>query len=301
MGGGVSSGKRNALFLFPSPRALTIFARLMAAIPLEDNFTDIVGKAQRGLKLSDDVLAKGAGLRSEELLAVKGGEVNEAALRRLAGVLGLGADRLLALARKAYAPQPRSVPGLAQFNTAYEDMTVNSYLVWRPGGKTAVAFDTGADCGPMLECARSQGLGIELILLTHIHTDHIMALDRLKSATGAPARVSALEPTAGAEPFALPHVFEAGGVRIEARQTSGHAAGGITYVISGLDQPVAIVGDALFAGSMGGGLVSYADALANNRKQIFTLPDATVVCAGHGPLTTVGEEKRNNPFYPEFQ
>jgi glyoxylase-like metal-dependent hydrolase (beta-lactamase superfamily II) len=62
-----------------------------------------------------------------------------------------------------------------------------------------------------------------------------------------------------------------------------------------------VVGDAIFAGSMGGGLVSYADALANNRKSIFTLPDDTVICPGHGPLTTVGEEKQHNPFYPEFQ
>jgi glyoxylase-like metal-dependent hydrolase (beta-lactamase superfamily II) len=92
-----------------------------------------------------------------------------------------------------------------------------------------------------------------------------------------------------------------GGLQIEARQTSGHAAGGITYVVTGLAHPVAVVGDALFAGSMGGGMVSFPEALSTNRKQIFTLPDDTVVCAGHGPLTTVGEEKRHNPFYPEFQ
>lgn len=273
----------------------------MAAIPLEDTFADIVGKAQRGLKLSDEALAQSAGLAPEALRAVKGGEANEAALGKLAGPLGLGANRLVAMARKAYLPKPRALAGLAQFNTPYEDMTVNSYLAWKPGGRTAVAFDTGADCGPMLECARTHGLRIELILLTHIHPDHILALDKLKAATGAPARVSALEPTAGAEPFSLPQLFEAGGLRIEARLTSGHAAGGITYVLSGLEHPVAIVGDALFAGSMGGGLVSYPDALANNRMQIFTLPDDTVVGSGHGPLTTVGEEKRNNPFYPEFQ
>jgi len=61
------------------------------------------------------------------------------------------------------------------------------------------------------------------------------------------------------------------------------------------------VGDAIFAASMGGGAVSYEEALRTNRQQIFTLPDATVLCPGHGPLTTVGEQKRHNPFYPEFQ
>jgi glyoxylase-like metal-dependent hydrolase (beta-lactamase superfamily II) len=60
---------------------------------------------------------------------------------------------------------------------------------------------------------------------------------------------------------------------------------------------LAIVGDAIFAGSMGGGAVSYEEALRTNRQSIFTLPDNTVLCPGHGPLTTVGEEKRNNPFF----
>ena len=77
--------------------------------------------------------------------------------------------------------------------------------------------------------------------------------------------------------------------------------GGLTYVITGLARPVAIVGDALFAGSMGGGVVSYADALETNRREIFTLPDDTVICPGHGPMTSVAEEKHHNPFYPEFK
>lgn len=273
----------------------------MATIPLEDSFTDILGKTQRGLKLADDALAKSAGVTVGELERVKGGEVNELVLRKLAKALKLGPSALVDSARKAWAPEPRQIAGLAQFNTTYEDMTVNSYLAWHPQASEAVAFDTGADCGPMLEFAKAHGLRIKLILLTHIHPDHIADLDKLKAATGAPARVSNIEPTPGGEPFTLPQEFSAGGLRIEARLTAGHAAGGITYVISGLEKPVAVVGDALFAGSMGGGIVSFADALANNRRHIFTLPDDTIVCAGHGPLTTVGEEKRHNPFYPEFQ
>jgi glyoxylase-like metal-dependent hydrolase (beta-lactamase superfamily II) len=64
--------------------------------------------------------------------------------------------------------------------------------------------------------------------------------------------------------------------------------------------PVAIVGDAIFAGSMGGGMVSYEDALRTNRDKIMTLPDKTILCPGHGPITSVGEEKKYNPFFPEF-
>jgi len=80
---------------------------------------------------------------------------------------------------------------------------------------------------------------------------------------------------------------------------------GLTMVCSfttGSQQAVqGIVGDALFAGSMGGGLVSYDEALRTNRSGIFTFPDDTIICPGHGPLTTVGEEKQHNPFFPEFQ
>ena len=68
----------------------------------------------------------------------------------------------------------------------------------------------------------------------------------------------------------------------------------------GLSRTIAIVGDAIFAGSMGGGGVRTDDALKTNRESIFSLPDETVLCPGHGPLTTVGEQKRVNPFFPDL-
>ena len=71
----------------------------------------------------------------------------------------------------------------------------------------------------------------------------------------------------------------------------------MTYVVNGLSRKLAIVGDAIFAGSMGGGNVSYRDALQTNLDKILTLPDETIICPGHGPMTTVGEEKKHNPFF----
>ena len=168
---------------------------------------------------------------------------------------------------------------------------MNSYVVWDPASRAAVAFDTGADCSGMLALLAEKKLALKLILLTHTHGDHIFDLDRLKEKTGAPAFVSEHEPIDGAEPFAAGRSFEAGALRIETRLTWGHSKGGITYVITGLARPVAVVGDAVFAGSMGGGGVSYAAALHTNREQILTLPDDTILCPGHGPLTTVGEER----------
>ena len=273
----------------------------MPTIPLEDSYADILGKTQRGLKLSDDQLAAQAGISIADLARVKGGDVDEKLLLKLAGILNLGSAALLDSARKAWFPGSVEVAGLKQFNTVFEDMTVNAYLVWDAKSKQAVVFDTGADCSPVLQFAKANGLTVALILLTHTHTDHIIDLPRLKAETGAPAWVGAKENFPDAQAFTAGKTFKVGALTIESRQTSGHAAGGITYVIRGLERPVAIVGDALFAGSMGGGMISFAEALATNRLNLFTLPENTVVCAGHGPLTTIGEEKAHNPFYPEFQ
>lgn len=274
----------------------------MATIPLEDTFTDIVGKARRGLRLTDDAqLAAKTGVSAVDISKVTAGTPDEAILRKLAPALGLGAQALADSAAKKWYPPTQQLGGLQQFNTPYEDMTVNAYLAWDTISREAVAFDTGATCQPMLDFAKSKGLFIKLVLLTHTHGDHIADLAKITAATGAKAYVGELEPNPGAEPFPEGRVFKIGNLKIDTRLTTGHCVGGITYVISGLSRLIAVVGDAIFAGSMGGGGISYADALSNNRKKILTLPDDTVLCPGHGPLTTVGEEKRHNPFYPEFQ
>lgn len=265
-------------------------------LPLEDLFTDVLAKAQRGLGMTDAVLTEKAGLSPADLQSLKAGSVDEEALKKIAPVLQLKASALIDLALQAWTPRPVELPGLAQFNTVYHDMTVNAYLVWDTESKLAAAFDTGADAGPMLEFIKSNGLRLEAIYLTHTHPDHVADIAALRTA-GQPVRASRREPWEGAELFDCGKDFMLGHLHIETRQTWGHSRGGVTYVIDGLERPVAIVGDALFCSSMGGGIVSYADALETNQKEIFSLPDDTVVCPGHGPLTTVGEEKRHNPFF----
>ncbi len=266
------------------------------SISIEDNFEDVIGKAQRGLGLSDSQLAEKAGIAPEVLRRLKSGTFEEAAGRAVAAVLALNPAALAGLARKAWSARELSVAGLAMFNTPFNDMTVNAYLAWDAATGRGIAFDTGADASPMMDFARREGVVIERILLTHTHGDHVFDLDRLMEKTGARAFVSELEPCDGADTFPPGAVFETGALKAAARLTRGHSKGGTSYVLEGLDRPVAIVGDAIFAGSMGGGLVSYADALRTNRAEILTLPDDTVLCPGHGPLTTVADEKMHNPF-----
>ncbi len=266
-------------------------------IPLEDSFSDIVGKAMRGLQLTDAQLAETAGVTAEAVNKLREGAWDETAARAVAPALGLKADALCALGHRAYSPGPVALDGLAQFNTPFEDMTVNSYIVWDAASGEAVAFDTGADCTPMLGFLAEKKLRLALILLTHTHGDHIFDLDRLKEKTGAPAFVGDREPLDGVETFAPGRSWTVGGLKIETRLTWGHSKGGITYVVSGLARPVAIVGDAVFAGSMGGGGISYTAALKTNREEILTLPSDTIVCPGHGPMTSVAEEREHNPFF----
>jgi len=267
-------------------------------IELEDNVGDIIGKAQRGLEISDSELATKAGVSADAVRKARDGQGDEGTLRALAPVLDLDPNALVDLAQGKWKPDGlENFGGLAQFNTSYSGMLVNAYLVWDPAAKHAAAFDTGADSAGMLKLATKENLSVKMILLTHAHPDHVADLPRLREETGAEGFAPEREPLPGAEKIEEGRHFRLGKIDIEARLTWRHSPGGMTFVATGLARPIAIVGDSLFAGSMGGGTVSYKDAVKNNLEKILTLPEETVICPGHGPMTTVGEEKKHNPFF----
>jgi hydroxyacylglutathione hydrolase len=271
----------------------------MPRIPLEDNFTDIIGKAQRGLQLSDEALASKAGVALDELLAVKGGEIRDHVLRLLAKALQLERNALLAIARREWYPeQPLFKRGFAMFNTVHEDMTVNAYLVWDTKTGHAAAFDTGSDAQPILDTIAAEKLRLQYVFLTHTHDDHVADLPRLAS-TGAEVWASELEPAPhpGARTFQENAHFHLGELSIKTLFTWGHSPGQTTYFITGLSWPLAIVGDSIFSGSMGGSQVAYDVQLRNNRTKLMKLPQDTVFACGHGPLTTLKQEKKHNPFF----
>src|SRR5436305_13869721 len=266
-------------------------------ISLEDNAADIIGKAQRGLGISDSELAAKARLNAQIIRKLRDGDFDAAALLSVAPVLGLDGRALSEIANAEWRPKKmESLDGLAQFTTDYNGMAVNAYLVWDPAKRAAAAFDTGADSREMVRFAKHHKLNVQLILLTHAHPDHVADLPALREETAANVFTPAREPVPGAEPIEEGKQFRIGNLKIDTRLTWGHSPGGMTYVVAGLPRPLAIVGDSLFAGSMGGGNVSYGDALRNNLEKILTLSDDTIICPGHGPITTVGEENQRNPF-----
>ncbi len=272
----------------------------MARIPLEDNFTDIVNKAQRGLRITDEQLVSRAGVTGAELAQLKAGRVLVPVLRRVARHLRLSPDALETIASSAWYPaQPNFPTGFAAFNTQFEDMTVNSYLVWDARTKLAAAFDTGADAGAMLDTIAAESLKVRYIFLTHTHDDHVADLARLAEKTGAEVWASELEPApwSAAKTFGENVHFHLGPLSIKTLLTAGHSPGLTTFYVTGLSWPLALVGDSIFAGSMGGSAESFALQLQNDQEKILSLPRDTVLACGHGPLSTVAQEKQHNPFF----
>ena len=266
-------------------------------IPLEDNFADVLGKAMVGTGLGESAASERSGLDAAQVRALLDGRFEENAARALASALGLKAEALVRLGRGDYQPEVATANNLRQITTAFGNMTVNAYVLWDAESRGAAIFDTGADAAPILDLVSSEKLEVAGIFLTHSHADHVHALADLQGALGVDAWSSQFEPVRGTNIFRPGDVFNAGRHFIRTRHTPGHSAGGTTFVIEGRKIGAAIVGDALFTGSVGGVRGNYAEALQTIRREIFSLPDDTIVCPGHGPMTTVGLEKANNPFF----
>ena len=270
-------------------------------IKLEDFHEDILSKAMRGLGIGKNEIASRFKCEKAEVEKILSGGVDEHLIIAMAGELDLDPEKLLRSAIKEWCPAPLAIKGFRQFNLPFGDMLVNVFVVWDKKSKNAWIFDTGPVAEPILDFLNQEDLTVDGIFLTHTHRDHIACLDDLSTETNNPGvYVHELEALDGCELTIEGFSYSCGSLSLKTLHTHGHALGGMTYVIDGLERPVAIVGDAIFAGSMGGGMISYEDALRTNREKIMFLPDETILCPGHGPLTTVLEEKTNNPFFPEF-
>src|SRR6476659_4977040 len=184
-------------------------------IRLEDNAGDIIGKAQRGLGISDSELSEKASVNAQTIRKLRDGDFDESALLSVAPVLGLGGRALTEIANGEWRPNKiESLDGLAQFTTDYNGMAVNAYLVWDPAKRVAAAFDTGADSSEMVRFAKHHKLDVQLILLTHAHPDHVADLPSLREETGADVFTPAREPVPGAGPIGEGKKFRLGNLQI---------------------------------------------------------------------------------------
>jgi len=271
---------------------------------LEDHLGDIIRKARAMSNVSAGAAAQAAGLTEAELGALEesGQTTKTPNLGALAELVGLNAGKLEGIAR-GWLPSEKDLGAwreLRCLTTTAEGMAVNCYLVWDEVSREAALFDTGWLEGPIAMTLAHDQLQLRHIFITHAHEDHVAALGELRKLFPKARLHSGLKGGPVDQRNRPNDFIHLGSLRITHRDTPGHAEDGTTYIIGTWpdDAPhVAIVGDAIFAGSVGRGNQSWDLARQKVREQIFSLPPETLLCPGHGPLTTVAEEKAHNPFF----
>ncbi len=206
-------------------------------------------------------------------------------------------------------PPPRVI---CLTNGVYQE---NCYLLADPETGEAVLIDPGEEAELFLRRIESEQLTLKAIWLTHAHLDHVLGVKAVVERTGVPVYlhpddrqlydgvahqgawlgVRVDEPPPPNHEIAHGDTLTVGGLDFEVRHVPGHSPGSVAIVGHG----IAFVGDAVFAGSVGrvdlpGG--DGAALLASITEQLLPLPNETVVYSGHGPETTIGVERRSNPF-----
>jgi glyoxylase-like metal-dependent hydrolase (beta-lactamase superfamily II) len=271
---------------------------------LEDHLGDIIRKARAMAGVSSADAARAAGLSETDFSALEqsGNAAGKIKFAELASALGLNSAKLERIA-KGWLPSQKDLSTwreLRQITTTQNANEVHCYLVWDEVTREAALFDTGWDIAPVLKVVQEEQLQLKHLFITHSHPDHIAALVKIREVYPKIFQHMDAKTALPQHKNRRNDHIHLGSLRITNRETPGHAEDGVTYVVGNWseDAPyVAIVGDAIFAGSMGGTAQHGALAKEKVRDQILTLPPDTLICPGHGPLTTVAEEKAHNPFF----
>ena len=192
----------------------------------------------------------------------------------------------------------------------------NSYLVWEEGKDKAVLVDAGLNTELILDFIRNKGLNLEAVLLTHGHPDHLVGAAEIAETTGADVYLNSIEAKVvemmpemilamlGIDELKTPEEFkpledgqvlELAGLKIKVLHTPGHSPGSVSFLVD----DALFDGDLVFRGSIGrtdfpGG--DFGTLIRSVKEKVFVLPTETKVYPGHMGMTTVGWEKRTNPF-----
>ena len=270
---------------------------------LEDELGDILGKARDGKSWSKNDLSQSANIALEDIRRMENCELipKEAVLQKLASVLDLHGPSLSDIANNAWAPE-ETTPDPGPFDLVCLDVFMGAYpvkcylLICRETRKTAI-IDTGANPESIIKKTRELNVKPSKILLTHSHPDHAGGLSTLDREYQCPTWIDPIEPQPSGS-HDLRHVvdgqvIELGNLRIQVIATPGHTVGGVSYWVG----ESIISGDAIFSGSMGRANASWSGLFHSVTDRLLTFPDHYRLFPGHGPATTVGEEKRHNPFF----
>jgi hydroxyacylglutathione hydrolase len=273
-------------------------------IPLEDDPADVLRKAQRGARINSHQLGHRTGIDPDAIDSwVQGdGVPTEDQARALAGVLALDPGKFADAAARRWYPGAELPPYVRHH--PHDPHPSNGYLFFLRDGKTAALVDPAGYPATLLHAVNEGPYTLRYILITHKHADHCDATADVASAfpkadivmhhadvkaIGDLAR-RAIPVTDGDE---LPFGENAA---IRMLHTPGHTDGSACFLF----RSTVFSGDTLFAGSVGGifaDVSTYDDLIASVQTKLFALDDDTVVMPGHGPPTTIGEEKAHNPFF----
>ena len=271
---------------------------------LEDEFVDILRKAKRGNRVDDAEIAATTGISIAEVKAFGDGSKvpTDDEARAIARVLSLDPGKFADAAAVRWEPHVALPPDVRHH--PHDPHPSNGYLFFLEDGKTAALIDPAGLPATLMHAIDEGPYSLRYILITHKHADHCDATADVARAwpdaqiVMHKSDVSAIGDLAHK---ALPIVDgdelpfgDAASIRM--LHTPGHTDGSSCFMF----RSTLFTGDTLFAGSVGGAfgtLSTYRDILDSVRTKIFSLDDATVLMPGHGPPSTVAEEKAHNPFF----
>ena len=280
---------------------------------LEDDFCDMIKKARQGQGRSMTDIARSAQVPQQALKELEQGKRNptEDEARNLSRALGLRVQPMIDIAIEGWVPRacPQWVEQEETVITILGNIggyAVKGYLVFDTETREAVLIDTGYNAPEVLARLTERNLNLIAICLTHGHTDHAGGIKDLLAKFPVPVYVGIddIDLLPWTPPQTLlkvgqdKQILPIGCLKLNFLATPGHTPGGFCYRLDHDKHPFCFVGDTLFAGSVGRSnpFSLYPSHLTSVRDIVLALPDRMVLFPGHGPSTTVQEERAHNPF-----
>ena len=280
---------------------------------LEDDFCDIIKKSRHGQSLSLSSVARLSNMSQSalETLEKAGRLPSREEVRALSQTLGLRENPLCQIAIEGWKPQPTPtwVTQEGLVTTILGDIggyEVKGYLLTDPLTNDSIMIDTGYNAKHMLATLETRSLNLRGICLTHGHHDHASGLGDILSQWKVPVYIGIEDvelldwspPKQFLTFLENGHHISFGNLTLECLATPGHTPGGYCYRLNNNEQSLCFVGDTLFAGSVGRSnpFSLYPTHLTSVRQIVLSLAEDTVLLPGHGPATTVQEERHSNPF-----
>lgn len=274
-------------------------------LPLEDEFGDVLRKAMLGTGVDARALSQATGIDARAIAGwARGtGTADEAQAHAIAPLLRLDPGSLADSAAQRWYPVTPGDPNVRHHPQSPHPS--NGYVFFLQGDRRAALVDPAGVPSNLLRVLRDGAYHLEYILITHKHADHCDAtadvaaafpqakivMHRLDvHAIGSLASKATFVRDGETLPFG-------DGAEIRMLHTPGHTDGSSCYLL----RSTLFTGDTLFAGSVGGAYgdaSTYDDILNSIRTKMFTLPQETIVMPGHGPPTTIAQEREHNPFFP---